>query len=546
MKKKLLACILTAAIVFSMIGCGGTDNDAAVLQSGSGSGTSGTETGSRDSTAEPDAGEEVPVAGGTLKVGAAGSFPTTLSYTQTRGIMQVAFLSYFYETLMRYGADGTPECLLLDSITPDSGALTWTMKVKEGITFSDGSACDAEAVAWNLNYYKENGILTSSYFANFIEAEATDAQTVVCRFSEWDALFDYSLCRTVLIASKKAFDENGSEWLEANPVGTGPFIVKEYNQEVNMVLEKNPDYWQGDVLLDGVEIIYYGNELVEAASLQNGEIDCMVTEAYNIVEQVKNTVTPDVTAIPSYAYTLCFNCVEGDDPFTNVLVRQAASYAIDSKAINDALTYGYGTVSNQWAVEGTDNYNPEVDGQPYDVEKARDLLKEAGYENGFSTTLTFPSNEFTKNVASIIAEQLSQAGITVELRPIEGAAYVNYIGGWESGMLLHSMGYEAGAPSQYATTFVKDIAFGLGMNMFDVTDELNETAKAIITATTEEEKLENTHKVAKMVFDDSCMAKVVLITSSVAFSNENVKDGDFCKIQNYREDMWKAWLAEKQ
>lgn len=541
MKKKILTCILTAAMVLSLAGCGGSSN----TPSGStGSASASGESTQQASSQEASAQEQTPIEGGVLKVGAAGSFPATLSYTQTRGIMQVAFLSYFYETLMRYGEDGTPECLLLESITPDSKALTWTMVVRDGVKFSDGSACDAEAVAWNLNNYKENGILTSSYFANFINAEATDEKTVVCHFSQWDALFDYSLCRTVLVASKKAFDDNGAEWLESNPVGTGPFIVKEYNQEVNLVMEKNPDYWQGRVYLDGVEVTYYGNELVEAASLQNGEIDCMVTEAYNIVEQIKAAVTPKVTAIPSYAYTLCFNCVEGDDPFTNVLVRQAASYAIDSNVINNTLTYGYGTVSNQWAVEGTSNYNPEVEGQPYNVEKAKSLLKEAGYENGFSTTLTFPSNEFTKNVASVIAQQLAQVGINVELRPIEGAAYVNYIGGWESGMLLHTMGYEAGAPSQYTTTFVNDISFGLGMNMFDITDELNTAAKAITTATTEEEKLDYTYKTAKMVFDDQCMAKVVLITSSVAFTNDNVKDGDFCGVQNYREDMWNAWIAK--
>lgn len=541
MKKKILACILTAAMVLSLAGCGGSSN----TPSGStGSASASGESTQQASSQEASAQEQTPIEGGVLKVGAAGSFPATLSYTQTRGIMQVAFLSYFYETLMRYGEDGTPECLLLESITPDSKALTWTMVVRDGVKFSDGSACDAEAVAWNLNNYKENGILTSSYFANFINGEATDEKTVVCHFSQWDALFDYSLCRTVLVASKKAFDDNGAEWLESNPVGTGPFIVKEYNQEVNLVMEKNPDYWQGRVYLDGVEVTYYGNELVEAASLQNGEIDCMVTEAYNIVEQIKAAVTPKVTAIPSYAYTLCFNCVEGDDPFTNVLVRQAASYAIDSNVINNTLTYGYGTVSNQWAVEGTSNYNPEVEGQPYNVEKAKSMLKEAGYENGFSTTLTFPSNEFTKNVASVIAQQLAQVGINVELRPIEGAAYVNYIGGWESGMLLHTMGYEAGAPSQYTTTFVNDISFGLGMNMFDITDELNTAAKAITTATTEEEKLDYTYKTAKMVFDDQCMAKVVLITSSVAFTNDNVKDGDFCGVQNYREDMWNAWIAK--
>ena len=529
--KKVLALVLALAMVLSLAACGGDkETEPAGSQDGS--------------QAQTDAPEAEIQEGGTLTVSSA--IPTTLEWTQIRGIMEIAYMSPIYETLMRYGEDGSPEPYLLESITPNSEALTWTMKVRSGIKFSDGSDLDAEAVAWNLNYYKENGILASSYYANFEKAEATDASTVVCHFTTWDALFDYSLCRTTLIASKKAFDEKGKDDLIANPVGTGPFTLKSITTDVDMVLTKNPNYWQGEVHLDELKMVKYQQEVVAATAIQTGEIQAMTTEAYSIVNQVINSgadLQNYASANPSYAYTLCFN-MRGDDPCADLKVRQAMSYAIDPNTINDTLTYGYGKVSNQWAMEGTPMYNDDVEGQPYDLEKAKALMKEAGYENGFSTTLTYSSTTLLGDVAQMIADQLAKINIKVELRPIEGAAYVNYIGGWEQGMLLHTMGFEAGAPSQYTTTFVNGLAFGLGMNAFTISDELHNMSKAIASSKTEDELKENTYKVAKEVFDNQTMCKVVLVTSAVSFVSPKVHDHEFSAVQNLRYDVWKAWIEK--
>ena len=525
--KKVLALILVLAMVLSLAACGGDNKETKPAGTG-----------------ESQTKEAQVVEGGTYTISSA--IPTTLEWSQIRGIMEIAYFCPIYETLMRYGEDGVPEPYLLESMTPDAEALTWTMKVKDGIKFSDGSALDAEAVAWNLNYYKENGILASSYYANFEKAEATDASTVVCHFTEWDALFDYSLCRTTLIASKKAFDEKGKDDLAANPVGTGPFTLKSYTTDVEMVLSKNPNYWQGTVHLDELKMVKYSQEVVAATAVQTGEIQGMVTEAYNIVSQIVNSgvdLQSYSSKLPSYAYTLCFN-MRGDDPCADLKVRQAISYAIDPKTINDTLTYGYGKVSNQWALEGTPMYNKEVDGQPYDLEKAKELLKEAGYENGFSTILTYSSTTLLNDVGTMIKDQLAKININVELRPIEGAAYVNYIGGWEEGMLLHTMGFEAGAPSQYTTTFVNGLAFGLGMNAFTISDELHNMSKAIATSKTDDELQKNTYAVAKEVFDNQTMCKVVLVTSAVSFVTPKLHNHNFCTVQNLRYDIWDAWLEK--
>jgi len=533
--KKLIAICLVLFFALSLVACTQASNDTDTAEEV-------TETTETVESTEMETAEE-PVKGGVLTV--SGSTPTTLAWYDTRGIMQVAFMSYILEPIMQYGADGVPQPCLAESITPDSENLTWTIVVRDGITFSDGSACDAEAIAWNLNFYKENGVLSASFFKSFVNAEAIDEKTVVCNFSEWDSLFDYSLCRTVLVASKEAFDTNGQEWLAENPIGTGPFVLEEFNADVNMYMVRNDNYWQGEVYLDAVNVVYYQNELVAATSLNTGEIQAMVTENYSLVEQLNgyDGITAQATALPSYYYTMCFNMQEGD-PCADVLVRQAVSYAIDTQALIDTLTFGYAVQTNQWCKEDSPFYNTDVVGQPYDVEKAKELLTEAGYPNGFSTTITYPSMPLLNNIAQIVKEQLAAVGIDATLQPIEGAAYVNYIGAWGEGMLIHTMGAESGAASQYASTFYQYDGFGLGVNAFAVSDELDALTRSITSATTEDELNERTQAVAKVIIDDDVMIKVLLGTQAIGFVRDEVRNHDFCTIQNMREDVWQTWIAE--
>ena len=233
-----------------------------------------------------------------------------------------------------------------------------------------------------------------------------------------------------------------------------------------------------------------------------------------------------------------------NDPFSNKLVREAASYAIDTQSILDTLTYGYALKTNQWALPDTSFYNANVQAQPYDLTKAKELLAQAGYSDGFSTTLTYASGVLIGNVAQMVQQQLAAININVTLQPIEGAAYVNYIGGWEQGMLLHMMGFEPGAASQYTTTFINDIAFGLGMNAFVISEELNTEARAISTSATEDEIIEHAKNVASIVFDQDILCKTVLVTQGISFVRPEIKNHEFCTVQNLRGDVWQAWIEE--
>lgn len=517
--KKILAVILLVAIGFAAFAGGANEGQ-----------TTNTPTG--------------PVEGGRVVISS--GMPTTRAWYDIRGIMAIAQFGMIYEPLARYGANGAPEPFLAESIVPDSKALTWTIKVRPGIQFTDGSKLNAEVVKWNLDYYAENGVLKSSFFKSYESAEVVDEYTVVCHFKEWDSLFDYSLCRTVLIASKKAFDEHGADWLTKNPVGTGPFIEKEFNADVSWILDKNPNYWQGKVKLDGLDLVYYQQELVAAQSLNVGQVDALLTENYTMVEQMKNYkgISSKASELPSYYYTLCFN-MRGDDPCANILVRKAISHAIDVDAILDTLTFGYALKTNQWAPSTSPYFNSEVKGQEYDLAKAKALLAEAGYPNGFKTYITCGSATLAVNTCQVIQEQLAKIGIEAELRSIEGSAFVNYIGGWEKGLFLHQMGAEAGAASQYGSTFYNYEGFGLGVNAFVVPEYLHDITTSIVSAPTADVRDAKTREVAKAIVDDECMIKVIFGSRAIAFVSDKIHDHHYCDIQNLRFDLWEAWKESK-
>jgi len=486
------------------------------------------------------------VKGGVIKVMALIT-PTTLLFHQVRAVHEIAFASYVQETLMRYDEDGVPQPFLLESIEGIPSEKIWRLKVREGIKFSDGSDLNAEAVAWNLNIYKEKGIFSASFYASMDRAEVVDEYTVDVHMSEWDSLFPYTLARSCIIASKEAYDTYGEDYLSENPIGTGPFILKEYEPDVRQYYAKNPEYWQGEPYVDGVEVTVYDTELVMQAAMESGDLDGMVTSNYSLARQMSLSPTGFTiypASVPTSAYTLCFNMSDPDDPFYDERVRKAVSYAINTDEIIEALFHGYGIKTNQWCTEESEFYNPEIEVQPYNPKKAKDLLAEAGYPDGFSTILTTPSQTILTDMIQIIGEQLAAVGIDVKLRPIEGAGYVNYIGGWDEGMLLHPMGMENGGASQISVTFVQGLGFALGVESFAHPDDLNQMVKEALHADVDE-VAQKFQDIQKVIFDDYCFMKVIAIGSNIGIMRPEVKDHNYCRVQNYMNTFYRAYFEEK-
>lgn len=519
--KKLLVLLLALVLVISFIGCKKSgDTTTGTTKEASQAGT--------------------PKKGGTVKIYIT-SEPATLLAWEIRNPTDVMVGTVVNEYLFMFDETGTPQPHLVESYEADPKALTYTLKLRKGIKFHDGSNLNAEAVAWNLNFYKANGVLTGSFYGLMEEAKAVDDSTVVVKMSQWDSLFPVALARTCPITSKEAYDKHGKEYLASNPVGTGPFKFSKWDHDVKVSLTRFDDYWQGKPYLDGLDFVIYSEPLVAATALQAGEIDVLPLSNFDIATDLakKDGIVLKTGVLTGTGFTLCFMANNPDDPFHDIRVRQAVAYAIDTKVIAETVTKGFYFDSNQWCAKDSPYYSDKVTGHPYNIEKAKQLLADAGYPNGFSTRITGEIGQL-EDGAQIIAEQLSKIGIKVELNYVERANYASYIGGWEYGMLLHPMGTTNGQASQLVANFKQGLNAGLGVKAFPIPDDLHNLVLQSIAAPVEEAD-PLFREIAYKVFEENLFCKVVVLTKQVIAHSNKLKADEIWLRDNYTH--WHtAWL----
>jgi peptide/nickel transport system substrate-binding protein len=360
-----------------------------------------------------------PKSGGTLRVILGpdlqnpGGLPWELWGPQTL-ITQFMMESLFFGTPSGEFEPGLAESYVLaDDLT------SITIKLRQGVTFHDGSDFNADVCKWNLERWMEAGQAPS-----FKTVTVVDLYTVKVDFSSWSNLNLVGLRDGLWMVSKANYEKNGEEYARSNPCGTGPFVFKSFENAVKMEMTKNPNYWQdGRPYLDGVEILFVTDEQTKSAMLQAGEADCIGNQGLNKSAKdlqaagfIVEGYLPDVWAIQPDAGN-------ADSPFKDQKVREAVEYAIDREALADAFGYGFWTAVNQ--IPGPDattyNANPALV-RNYDPEKAKQLLTEAGYPNGFKTTLLmlmFANQDEGVAVQAMLGDVGIQAELVIPEGPIK-------------------------------------------------------------------------------------------------------------------------------
>ena len=301
----------------------------------------------------------------------------------------------------------------------DATAKTITVTLKKGIKFHDGTVFDANAVKFNW----DQAILQKrAELANLKSVDVVDDNTVRANLAQWDNTIVKSLLISYgRMCSPTAFQKNGGEeWALTHPVGTGPFKFVSFQRDVKIEYEKNPDYWQaGKPYLDGIQIIMYADPTTRLLSLRGGELDMAEIYPQDVKEIQalgKFTILKLNSGIGSALTSLMADSGHADSPFSKLQVRQAMSYAVNTKAIVDSIYYGQYLTTNQWGMPGSPVFNPNVKGYPYDPAKAKQLLADAGYPNGFKYKYMFQS-EYA-NEATAVQGFLKAVGIDVDLEPI--------------------------------------------------------------------------------------------------------------------------------
>ncbi|MCL1805173.1 MAG: ABC transporter substrate-binding protein [Clostridiales bacterium] len=448
--KKLLCCtVILSLILFALAACGGGSTPAPAepvtiptpdVQ------TNYNITASPPAQPAGDGADSGDKYGGVVKLIDTGDFGEPFGLVW-QPIIARHFSTNFAEDLVNFTMSGVYEPWLANTWDIDLDKKTITFELKEGIKFTDGSPFNAEAVQWNLDSWHEDNRGNEEVGPGM--TRVIDEYTVEVSFRNWqNVLFETFASHTYAMVSMENYQKNGKEYARQNPVGTGPFKLKEWNIGSSVIFERNENYWgEGMPYLDGVEYYAITDVLVQnAALMSNDPKDRIDYFGISNAEQAWTLMNAGIDFDYSYmrgsgSWILCPNSVdEKDNPFYDVRVRNAISYAIDREALCEAKGFGIWKPAAQLTSPGfagrLDPGNPYLELATYNPEKAKQLLADAGYPNGFTTALR--SNAQFQDQIVAVADMLGQVGINCELEfPDPGRLTDLQYNGWDGIMAFN-------------------------------------------------------------------------------------------------------------
>ena len=379
---------------------------------------------------------------------AVGSNFTTLDPYDANDTLSQAVAKSFYQGLFGLDKDMKLQNVLAESYTVSDDNLSYTVKLRQGVKFQDGTPFDAAAVKANLDRASnpENHLKRFNLYKNIDKTEVVDPSTVKITLKQpFSAFINVLAHPATAMISPAALQKYGKE-IGFHPVGTGPYELETWNQTDFVKVKKNPDYWQkGLPKLDTITWRPVVDNNTRAAMLQTGEAQFAFPIPYEQAPLLEKNSKLELVASPSIMQRyISMNVTQ--KPFDNPKVREAINYAINRQALVKVAFAGYATPATGVvppAIANAQSYKP----WPYDPAKARELLKEAGYPNGFSTTLWSSHNHSTaQKVLQFTQQQLAQVGIKAQVTAMDAgqrAAEVEGKGQKESGVRMFYTGWSA-------------------------------------------------------------------------------------------------------
>lgn len=542
MKRKLVALMLACILLLAAIAC-----QNAADEKGGDTADSFNVNNNQNESDSTEA-EENNHAGGTLIIGVNQDLQQPLWFN-VRQVTDFYYTNCFLEPLLQLDEKGDPQPYLCESFTADVDNLKYIIDLKQGIIFHDGTQLTADVCKWNLDLYKERGVLSSSFLKNVESFEVTGDYQVTIHMSSWDSTLPYGLARAAgFMCSQDAYEKMGEEAFEKAPVGTGPFKFDSREYDVSVTFTKYENYWQGEPLLDEVKFVIYGSDAVAQAALEVGDVHVIFPESLDVAAALESKGFKLVkTAVPAQSSSFGIECNNEESPLHDIRVRQAVCYAIDRNAVIEATYGSNATVSTQYALPGTTYYNDEITNYEYNPEKAKQLLAEAGYADGFKTKIwTYNTATLEIKACQVIAQQLAEVGIDCEIEITDVAAYIVGIDGWGDGFLYHAMTLSNGVPSIINANFVQGLKSGLGVQSFLHPDDLNEIVIKGASSTGED-SIEAFKTAQKMIFEEYCMLKYIGSVFKCTVRSPKVMDstiGEVAYAVPGSWTMWKAWISE--
>ncbi|WP_044748531.1 ABC transporter substrate-binding protein [Bacillus alveayuensis] len=404
MRKVFLICL----VIFLMVvtGCSGKNQKSTV----------------EETSIEPKAGGELVISDATDA--------NTLDPHKATTAASMRYIENMYSTLLRYksGTYGELEGDLAKEYSISEDGKVYTFKLHEGVKFHNGDPLTSKDVKYSIERIIANEVRAPQF--EFVEKiETPDDHTVVITLKQPVAPFLTFLAYPMnAIVNKNVVEQNNGS-LDKADAGSGPFQLVEWKKDQHLILEKFPDYFvKGKPYLDKVIWKPIADNTARTTALRNKEIDIMLQVEPQDIKKLENNngiVVKSVTG--TFWEYLGLNTSKG--PLANKKVRQAIAWAIDRESLNKLVKFGQAKVltggpipEGHWAHDNSNIYPKR------DLEKAKQLMKEAGYEKGFKVTLKVSPKQDQVNAAQIIKQQLKEIGIEVEVLTQEPSIFFDALG----------------------------------------------------------------------------------------------------------------------
>ncbi len=339
-----------------------------------------------------------------------------------QSISEVTLYNVF-ETLTKINEDGSVSPLLAEGWEVSPDLKSYTFKLRRGVKFHNGEPFNAAAVKFSFERAgAENSINKDKRkFAAFTRVAAIDEHTLVILTSTLDPNFLFGLATgPAVIVEPKSADANGTK-----PVGTGPYTVEAWNKGASVVLAKWDGYRNAAAIkLKKVTFRFISDAAAQAAAMLSGDVDVFPRIGTRVVPQFKANAKFQVLIGTSQGKTI-LTINNKKKPLDDVRVRRAILAAIDRKAVVEGAVDGYGSPIGSHYVRGLPGFIDTTGVNPFNIEKAKALLAEAGVKTPLELSLKLPPAPYARQGGEVIAAQLAKIGIIAKIENVEWAQWLS-------------------------------------------------------------------------------------------------------------------------
>ncbi len=384
------------------------------------------------------------------------------------------YMQQYYSGLLRFKADNSVEADLAESWNISSDGLTYTFHIRPGVKFADGTPITGADWQWSLDRCRDPNQGIWGFTMDAVDKVDASDTTVVFHLKNPYVPFISSVAmfNCVVMPAKEVEAAGGWEKFMLHPIGSGPFIMKEWVKGDHMLLVRNPYYWEkGKPILDEILIKTITDDNARILALQKGDVDAINYPPFSRIADLSKDPNLKILQFDS-TYTTFVVLNNRNAPLDKVEVRQALSYAIDRQAMIKTINFGIGQPATTFRPKGSLYFNDTLPGWPYDVAKAKQLLAQAGYANGFDLNLEIRTGRVqNKQIATLLQAMWGQIGVKLTITESEPGLYEdNY---QKNNFQVHLEGWTDDIPDPsevvtYAMVYANNQSFHTGFKNAEV------------------------------------------------------------------------------